>query len=165
MAFFRNGVESASGSSSKPTRSPGAGGTYLAGSDVTGPGRSPEKAGPGEVTREDPGEPVPGAWGALKLLCRRTPRPSSRQGAGRDEMFPSPRGRGRRAGRSGEDGMCWGASPGRAKEGGRRGGWGRGRPGSRGVLGCHRPAFQDRRVWGYTGFRNPGGGILKASGF
>lgn len=52
MAFFRNGVESTSGSSSKPTLSPGAGGTYLAGSDVTGPSRSPERAGPGEITRE-----------------------------------------------------------------------------------------------------------------
>ena len=165
MAFFRNGVESASGSSSKSTQRQGNCGTYLAGSDVTGPSRSPERAGPGEITREEPGEPVPGAWGALKLLSYRTPRPSFRQGAGGDEMFPSPRGRGGRAGRSGEDGMCWGSSPGRAKAGGRRGGWGRGRPGSRGVLGSHRRAFQDRRVWGYAGFRTLGGGILKASGF
>lgn len=64
------------------------GGAYLAGSDVTGPGRSPERAGPGEVT-------CPAA------IPVETGRAGSRGG---DGMFSSPRGRGRAA--RGEDGMC-----------------------------------------------------------
>lgn len=51
-------------------------------------------------------------------------------------MFLSPRGRERRAGRRGEDGMCRGADPGRAGEG---------QPGSRGGLGAHHPVLQYRR--------------------
>ena len=49
VAFFRSGLESAD-SSSKPPRSRAASGAYLAGSDVTWPGHSPERAGPGEIT-------------------------------------------------------------------------------------------------------------------
>lgn len=126
--------------------------------EVTSPGPAIHLRGRG------PGEVTLGTRRASSRGVGAQALPSSqRPGAGGDGMFPSPRGRGRRAGLSGEDGMCRGASPGRTGAARRVGEVASRQSGRPGVPPPGVPGRES--LAGISGFQNRGGDSLRASGF
>lgn len=132
-------------------------GAYLAGSDVTGPGSSPERVGPGEVTRWEPGEPVPGRRGrCAPVLPGSLTQLSGGRGRGLNVSVPTgPREAGGGRGRVGRT-ECAGARA-QSERGRARGGaaWGSGtRFGTRGSGGGFDTFWMlGKRVLGSQEFR------------